>query len=169
MQPRYRQSSDAPPARAWRTHGTLSRARDESGQALAEFAIILPVFLLVLFGVVQFSLAFNAANDQTHVANEVARFAIVNENPGAESLAAWGKKQLYTNYTNALNNEGKVCIRFLKNNEGREREIGDPVEVEVTSTTNWLPLLKLEATSTTIKGRAIMRLEATPTFENECA
>src|SRR5207244_10296139 len=86
MQPRYRPSSDAPPARAWRTHGTLSRARDESGQALAEFAIILPVFLLVLFGVVQFSLAFNAANDQTHVANQVARFAIVDENPGADSL-----------------------------------------------------------------------------------
>jgi Flp pilus assembly protein TadG len=144
--------------------------RDERGQALVEFALLLPVLLLIIFAIVQFGLSFNAANDQTHIANEVARYATVNESPGgAEKLAQWGKKQAYTNYTTALNSEGKVCIRFLKTSDGHEREVGDPVEVEVTSTTKWLPLLNIGA-STVIKGNAVMRLEAPPTsYGAECA
>lgn len=145
--------------------------RDEHGQALVEFALLLPVLLLIIFAIVQFGLSFNAANDQTHIANEVARYAIVNENPAGatEKLAQWGKKQAYTNYTTALNSEGKVCIRFLKTSEGHEREVGDPVEVEVTSTTKWIPLLNVGA-STVIKGNAVMRLEAPPTsYGAECA
>jgi Flp pilus assembly protein TadG len=143
---------------------------DEGGQALVEFALVLPVLLLVLFGIVQFALALNSQNDQTHVANEIARYAIVDENPGTEeakTLAEWGKKQLYTNYTSALNSEGKVCISFPSGTE-----VGSPVKVEVTSTTNWLPILKLPATSTEIKGVAYMRLEATPNpsiYKAECA
>jgi Flp pilus assembly protein TadG len=154
-------------SRVRRLPGLRIRA-GEQGQATVEFALLLPVLLLVLFGIVQFALALNAANDQTHIANEVARFAIVNENPAgkAETLARWGKKQAYTNYTTALNNEGKVCIRFPT----KKAEIGEPVEVEVTSTTNWIPILNTGATSTTIKGTAVMRLEAPPTtYGEECA
>lgn len=123
--------------------------------------------LLVLFGIVQFGLAMNSTNDQTHVANEIARYAIVNENPteGKETLQQWGKKQAYTNYTNALNTEGRVCVSFPSGTE-----IGSPVKVEVTSTTNWLPILNLSATTTELKGVAYMRLEAAPShYEAGCA
>jgi hypothetical protein len=59
-----------------------------------------------------------------------------------------------------------VCIRFPT----KKAEIGEPVEVEVTSTTNWIPILNTGATSTTIKGTAVMRLEAPPTtYGEECA
>jgi len=145
----------------------LRAARAEDGQALVEFALVLLPLLLVLFGIVQFGLAINSTNDQTHVANEVARFAAVNENPteGKETLQQWGKKQAYTNYTNALNTEGKVCISFPNGTE-----VGAPVRVEVTSTTNWLPVLQLSATSTELKGVAYMRLEASPgKYEAGCA
>jgi uncharacterized protein (UPF0333 family) len=141
-----------------------STACAEHGQALVEFALILPILLLVLFGIVQFGLALNSANDATHVANEVARYAIINENPSAKSLQEWGREQLYTNYTNALNTPGKVCIRFP--NAGKH-EIGDPVLVEVTSTTNWIPILQA-GPSTVLKGTAYMRLEATPTYTEGC-
>ena len=33
----------------------------EQGQALVEFALVLPVFLLLIFGVVEFGVAYNAA------------------------------------------------------------------------------------------------------------
>jgi len=153
------------------TRRRLARLRQAAcaadGQALVEFALILLPLLVVLFGIVQFGLAINSTNDQTHVANEIARYAIVNENPveGKESLQQWGKKQAYTNYTNALNTEGKVCISFPNGTEP-----GSPVKVEVTSTTNWLPILGLSATSTELKGVAYMRLETSPTkYEAGCA
>jgi hypothetical protein len=146
----------------------------ESGQALVEFALVLPVLLLVVFAIFQFGFAFNNANDETHVANELARYAIVNENPGEaqkESLAQWGKNQLLIeqNKKNSLNESAQVCIKFLKNGTS-EQHVGDPVEVEVKTKTNWLPILKLEATETTIRGTAVMRLEAGPThYGAECA
>jgi Flp pilus assembly protein TadG len=148
--------------RAWRA------ARfDEQGQAVVEFALLLPVLLLILFAILQFALSLNAANDQTNIASEVARYAVVNEDPGGtgKSLQEWGKEQAYTNYTTALNNEGKVCITFPSG----KATVGEPVRVEVTSMTHWIPLLG-KLGSTEVKGTAYMRLEAAPTSYSEgCA
>jgi Flp pilus assembly protein TadG len=128
---------------------------ETDGQALVELALILPVLLLVLFGIIQFGLAVNSANDQTHLANEVARYAIVNEDPGgSKSLQEWGKEQAESN---VLSNGAKVCISFPSGTEP-----GNPVKVDVTSTINWLPILGLSATETVMTGTAYMRLEASP-------
>jgi Flp pilus assembly pilin Flp len=137
--------------------------RDTQGTAMVEFALILPIVLVVLFGIVQFGLALNSANDQTHVANEIARYATINEDPGgSESLQAWGRKQLDQN---ALKTGAKVCITFPT---GAEQ--GNPVRVEVVSTTSWLPILKLKFATTSVTGTAYMRLERPPTsFSAGCA
>jgi Flp pilus assembly protein TadG len=139
----------------------------EDGQALVELALVLPLLLVFVFGIVQFSLASNSANDETHLANEVARYAVVNEKPSSESLANWGKKQLDST---VLKNQ-TLCIRFLANQAtGTSRQVGDPVEVLVKGTMNWLAILKLKITSTQVEGKAVMRLEAPPsTYGEECA
>lgn len=143
--------------------GTLARrlVADERGQALPEFALVLPILLLVVFGIVEFGLALNTQNDQTHLANEVARYAIINENPGgAEELQQWAKKQGDNSFISG-SGAGKICITFP---EGAEP--GKPVRVEATSKIKWLPLLpKTKATSfgeTTLKSTAYMRLETSP-------
>jgi hypothetical protein len=51
----------------------------DRGQALVEFALILPIFVLLLLGVVDFGRAFNYKNDMTSLANQAARFAEVNQ------------------------------------------------------------------------------------------
>jgi hypothetical protein len=141
-------------------------ANDEGGQAVLEFALVLPVLLLILFGIVQFGLALNGASDETHIASEVARYGTVNENPGEaekRTLAEWGKRQL----DNGAFQVGKsrLCISFPSGNEA-----GAPVKVEFTRTVSWLPILKLGATSTAITGSAVMRLESPATkFRAECA
>src|SRR3954466_13202404 len=56
-------------------------AADERGAALVEFVLVLPLVLLLLFGMVDFGKAFNYWNDETHLANEAARYAVVNKNP----------------------------------------------------------------------------------------
>jgi Flp pilus assembly protein TadG len=134
---------------------------DERGGALVEFALVLPVLLVILFGIAQFGLALNSANDETHLANELARYATVNQNPGEESkesLQAWGKKQAEQIQPSFGKVEGKVCLTFPSGTEQ-----GAPVKVEVTSTTNWFPILKLKVTQTHLQGTAWMRLEGVPT------
>jgi TadE-like protein len=134
----------------------------EDGQTVVEVALVLPVLLLVLFGVVEFGLSLNAANNETQVANEIARFATVNEDPSTKSLAEWGKTHIDSK---ALSGQ-TVCISF----PNKTANIGDPVEVKISGTMSWLPILKLKTTSSTVEGKAVMRLEASPsTFKEECA
>jgi Flp pilus assembly protein TadG len=146
----------APQRRTRRDRVTAARRRaaDANGAALVEFALVLPVVLLVLFGIIQFGLALNSANDETHLANEVARYVTVNQDPSSESLQKWAKRQVDSNALSAQ----KVCISFPSG-----ATVGNPVEVKVYGTIKWLPLLKLKSASTVVEGKAFMRLEAEPT------
>ena len=56
----------------------LTHPRREAGAALVEFAIILPLVVLLLFGIVEASWAFSQANDVRHGAREGARLAAVD-------------------------------------------------------------------------------------------
>lgn len=145
-------------------HGRLA---EERGQALVELAFVIPVLLLVLFAIAQFGLALNTANDQTHLANEVARYAVVNENPGAakaKSLQLWAKEQADEK---PAREKGSICITFPNGTSN----VGDPVKVEFKSTIKWFPILKLRGlTTTTVAGTATMRLEGSPTaYSAGCA
>ena len=56
----------------------MSRRRRSSGQALAEFALIIPIFLALLMGIFDFGRVVWASNSLAHAAREGARFAIVH-------------------------------------------------------------------------------------------
>jgi Flp pilus assembly pilin Flp len=51
--------------------------RDEDGAAAVEFALLLPLIVLLLFGIIEFGLAFNTRIQATNAAREGARMAIV--------------------------------------------------------------------------------------------
>lgn len=51
---------------------------NESGAALVEMAVVLPVFVLMLFGMIEASWAFTQSNDVRHGAREGARLAAVD-------------------------------------------------------------------------------------------
>ncbi len=52
-------------------------SRGEDGAAAVEFALLLPLLVLLLFGFIQFGLAFNTRIQATNAAREAARQAIV--------------------------------------------------------------------------------------------
>src|SRR3954471_7908046 len=52
--------------------------RDERGVALVEFALVLPLVLVLILGMVDLGKAVNYWNDETHLANEAVRYAAVN-------------------------------------------------------------------------------------------
>jgi Flp pilus assembly protein TadG len=53
--------------------------RDDSGAAMVEFAIVLPLILLLLFGIMEFGRAWNVKQVLTDAAREGARVAVVTE------------------------------------------------------------------------------------------
>lgn len=51
--------------------------RDERGAALVEFAVVLPILVLFVFGIVQFGLAYSARVELTNAVREGARTAAI--------------------------------------------------------------------------------------------
>jgi hypothetical protein len=70
------------PVRARRIATTLPRG---SGQGLAEFAFIVPMFVVMLFGIVDFGRVIWAFNSLENAAREGARYAIVHGGSAAQS------------------------------------------------------------------------------------
>jgi len=54
-----------------------SKGSGERGQNLVEFALILPLFLVIVFGIVDFGMAFHSYITVTNAAREGARLGVV--------------------------------------------------------------------------------------------
>jgi hypothetical protein len=144
--------------------------RHEAGTALVEFTLVLPLFLVLLLGMVDFGKGFNYWINETHLANQGARFAVVNNNPGEaagvtlqEYIRTYAESdELEDGGTESVEDPLVVCIEFP---EGEPAGAGDPVTVRVNTTYDWLPFLdaNIGVSGITITGSATMRLEATPT------
>jgi Flp pilus assembly protein TadG len=130
---------------------------DESGAAIIEFALILPLLMLIVLATLDFGRALNYWVDTTHLASEGARLAAVDRIPSGSSLQDFLRDQADTNElkdggTPSVVDPLEVCVTP----EGDE--VGDPVEVSVSTTYHWIALLGI-ATPTTITGKATMRRE----------
>ena len=73
------------------------------GQTLVEFALVLPIFLLVVMGVFEFGRAITYWHDLNNTAQVAARYAVVNRYPGCNAAdvplvhrgyLAWAKSDL---------------------------------------------------------------------------
>ena len=86
------------------------RNKNERGQAVVEFAVILPVLLLILFAILQFGVVFNNYIQVTAAAREGARKAAVSRTLGtsaAETAATTAAKNAAPGLT-----AGSVNVTF---------------------------------------------------------
>lgn len=67
---------------------TRRRGRDERGAVAVEFALVFPLLILVLFGVIEYGAVYNAQLLVTGAAREAAREMAVTGNAGAARTAA---------------------------------------------------------------------------------
>jgi Flp pilus assembly protein TadG len=65
-----------------------NQIRDERGQTMAEFAIVLPILIVLLFGIVQFGILFNNYVTLTDAVRAGARAAAVSRQASDPSGAA---------------------------------------------------------------------------------
>jgi Flp pilus assembly protein TadG len=138
-------------------------------------AVVLPVLLVIVLGILDFGRAINYWNDETHVANLAARYAAVGQLPTDTTCGTgnpqWGTSETLTQYiqcelgvdsTELANGSGSkngpqsaVCIAISVPTTAYQ-----PVTVTLSSKYQWLPMVGgLPLTSSTIRGSATQELE----------
>ena len=153
------------------TTQSMSR-RAESGAAAVEFALVLPIFLLLLLGMFDFGKAFNYWIDGTHLSHEGVRYAAVGKNPGpgatlAESIRSRADTAELKDGGTSVAGAMKVCVSFPLGT----KQVGDPVEVTTEFTYQFLGYINSMApglTSKTVTNKSTMRLERPPPFAAHC-
>lgn len=164
---------------------TNRHVKDERGIAMVEFALVLPLLMLVLVGIFEFGRAFNYWIDATHLANEGARWAAVNRAPTPPSpgpcsagVTNANRLQRYVASQAATGEmrDGLVADVTFSRAGGAYTSsttgllIGDSVRVKVTKTTSFplvggmLRILGGSGFGTiTYRGTSTMRLDQLPT------
>ena len=64
----------------------VHRVRSERGASLVEFALVLPLLMLFVFGVIEFGGTYNDSNALRNGVREGARLAVVNDQSGGSIL-----------------------------------------------------------------------------------
>ena len=131
--------------------------RRSDGVAMTEFALILPVFLVIVAGLLGFGRVFYYWISANHLANETARWAVVDRNPDPAA---------YTDPNTALQqyardrggtvefSDAMVCITIPG---GGTATLGGPLQVQISKPFTFVPILGIG--TITIRGRSTMRIE----------
>jgi len=137
----------------------LPSIHSESGTALAEFTLVLPILMILVLGALDLGKAYNYWIDETHLAHTGARFAAVDKNPGGGATLQESIKQRAN--TSELEGALQVCISYPNG-----AIVGEPVEVQVKSTYHFLSFIAGElsiAPDKELTATSTMRLERPPT------
>ena len=130
---------------------------------MVEFALVAPLLMLLLFGMLDFGKAFAYWIDETHLANTGARMAVVNNWPtkGTQTLQDYLVSEADTGELQA---NAVACISFLGN---PDPVLGDPVKVTVKVDYQWLPIISnmLGIEAKPIGATSTMRLEKNPPYD----
>jgi hypothetical protein len=150
-----RRSSGTPSARR-------SRPGHESGQAVVEFAMVVPILCVLVLVLVDFGKGMNYWLDLNHVASEGARKAAVNTFATAGEYQTYMLDRLETSElkaggTDAVPAGATVAICLPEGGD-----VGDPVTVQVSVAYHWIPFI--DHTDWQIRGTATMRLEQKASF-----
>ena len=94
--------------------------RRDDGVAMTEFALILPIFMVIVAGLLAFGRVFFYWIEANHLANETARWAVVDRNPYAPTTLQQHARDASS--TVEFENGVKVCIDFPA---GRHPAVGD--------------------------------------------
>ena len=125
----------------------------EDGVAMTEFALIVPIFLLLVAGLLSFGRVFFYWIEANHMASETARWAVVDRNPyGPKTLQQHAAQESTVEFANDV----KVCIDWPGKTE-TTADLGDPVRVRIQKPFNFVPLLGIG--TITVRGTSTMRIE----------
>jgi Flp pilus assembly protein TadG len=141
-------------------HPSRPNADARTGAAAVETALVLPLFFLIVFGVIEFGRAFMVAQLLTNAAREGARAAIM---AGSTNAAVTDKvKTLVNDYVGVAKTKVNVTLSVNGSTSGQfaTAERRDMCEVEISlpiGDVTFIPVKFL--TGINLKGQAAMRHE----------
>jgi Flp pilus assembly protein TadG len=142
--------------------------RNEKGATLVEFAFILPIFILFVFGIIDFGWAYSQNLDVKQGAREGGRLVAVNSGVGGSATARCQSLQTQIkNRTTELTDASEtVVISFTDANGNGTKDIGELAAVTVA-----YPLSSLSGVSGiflngTMQSSVTMRLEQPGTWSS---
>ena len=145
------------------TRALLRRLRSERGVVLVEFAIILPVLVLFILGIVYFGRYEDYANQETQLAEEGARMASVDNNPGGSgTLQAYIQGQAQPELQGGSNDVSPARVYIYYPNGSTGNFVGQTVTACVVTTVQY-PFFGLSSASQTVAQSATMRIEVAAT------
>jgi Flp pilus assembly protein TadG len=143
-------------------HVITSRFRNESGQTVIEFALVLPLLIALLFLIAGFARVFNAYNDLNQMAADGARFAAVGNFPGTSAMLDSADTPLTKSATIA----GPIYQAPGSSTWGGPCVVGGTVKVSATANVELIPFLPyIDRTLPSLPqltGHAEMRVERCP-------
>ena len=139
------------------TRALLRRLRSERGVVLVEFAIILPVLLLIILGILYFGRYEDYANQETQLAEEGVRWAAVNNNPGSGTLQSYIQSQAQPELQAGSNDVTPATV-YVYYPTGSSNAVGQPVTACVVTTVRY-PFFGLSSASQTVAQSATERIE----------
>jgi hypothetical protein len=135
---------------------TLFKSQD--GQAIVELALVLPVLLLILVGIVELGHAVNTWNNDTDIANVAARYAVVGKVASSSACPS----SSFDEFIKCEAEKDGVPTPITSCVSVPVAKVGEPVEVKVYSKYTWAKFLGFSFASSGVTGRATMRLEQIP-------
>jgi Flp pilus assembly protein TadG len=124
--------------------------RTEKGQAMVEFALVLPLLIALLCGIIDFGWLYYNQITLSNAAREGARYAVIHYDPAVD----W---------------KGAAEDRMLGSMAGVSSAaaiVSDPIEQQITATVTATPRILTGFTST-ILGKQTMTLHASCTMRLE--
>lgn len=159
--------------------GARRRQDPESGQATVEFALIFLPLMMVVAGIIYFGIGLNYWLDMNRVANQGARWAVVdnwpsqcvrtetsctssNSGTSCSTVMATGSRAMLQDVLRCSpRNNPTVSVCYPGKTAGTAT-VGDPVQVTLRSTYKFFFINSVRITLTS---RATMRLEQVPKLQ----
>ena len=131
------------------TRSLRTRIRSEDGQAVIEFALVLPLLVTFILLIAGMARLFNAYNDLNQMAADGTRFAAVGNFPGSAAILA--------NADTAATRTASVSSPTYSSGGC---VVGATVTVSTSATISFFPMLGIA--SVPLTGRSQMRVERCP-------
>lgn len=135
----------------------FKRCKREDGQAMVEFALILPIFLLILCGIIDFGWLFYNQLSLNNACREGARYAVVNTAENADTIAIINHIENTT--TTVFANDGiDISVVYSSPGDPTSGDITVSMEAEISFFT---PVLStILGKEKTITSTVIMKVES---------
>lgn len=134
----------------------IKNPKSESGSAAAEFAIIAPVFLFMIVGMIAYGIYFGAAHSVQHAAAEAARASVAGLNDRERQELAM------RSITSSLTGHGLLRLENVEVESLTDPALGDVFTVTVSYDAAHLPIwelgLPVPLPSSTIRRSAAIRV-----------